>query len=144
LTLWKNIIEPGLGFILLAYRGEQPLAAAIFLCWHRTLVYKYSATSGHDKELSPNDPLMWSAICWGCENGLTLLDMGKSDISNQGLRYFKKRWGAEEKPLVYSSISTNPSPPKNEKLINMMQPILQKSPPWVCRLSGELLYKHFG
>jgi CelD/BcsL family acetyltransferase involved in cellulose biosynthesis len=142
--LGSTIIEQGLGFVLLAYKDDQCLAAAVFLHWRHTLIYKYGASSTEGWSLRPNNLLFWSAIRWGCENGYTLLDMGKTELTNTGLREFKDRWGAEEVPLTYSFISATPPRPANGRLMHVMRTVIRNSPPWACKAAGSLLYRHFG
>lgn len=142
--LGDNIIEQGLGFVLSAYKDDRCLAAAVFLQWRHTLIYKYGASTTEGWSLRPNNLLFWSAIRWGCENGYTLLDMGKTELTNTGLREFKERWGAEERPLTYSYISAAPQQPADGRLMDFTRTVIRKSPPWVCRVAGELLYRHFG
>ncbi len=138
------LIEPGLGFVLLAYKDDECLAAAVFLHWQRTLTYKYGASAVDSLNLRPNNLLFWTAIHWGCENGYTLFDMGKTDLANIGLRAFKSGWGAEEIPLVYSTLSSEPPRSITGMLLPVMQAVIRRSPALVCRVAGELLYKHFG
>ena len=142
--LGSALIEKGLGFVLLAYKDDECLAAAIFLHWHRTLTYKYGASAIDGLNLRPNNLLFWTAIRWGCENGYTLFDMGKTDLANTGLRAFKSGWGANEMPLTYSTLPAEPPRSMTGKLMPVMQTVICHSPAWVCRLAGELLYKHFG
>ena len=96
------VLNQGMGFILLAYKDQECLAAAMFLHWGDTLVYKYGASSMEGLRLRPNDLLFWEAIRWGSENGYSHLDFGRTDFDNSGLREFKSRWGAEETQLAYS------------------------------------------
>ena len=91
--LEECVMEQGLGFVLLAYKDEVCLAGGVFLRWNNVLTYKYSASSGTDLQLRPNDLLLSAAIHWGCENGCTLLDMGRTQMEDTGLREFKNRWG---------------------------------------------------
>jgi len=142
--LGSKIIEQGLGFVLLAYKDAECLAAAIFLHWQQTLTYKYGASSIAGLRLRPNNLLFGAAIRWGCENGYTLFDMGRTDLENVGLREFKNGWGTEEVLLTYCTLSASPSGTKTNKLIPIMHTIIRHSPLWVCRATGELLYKHFG
>jgi CelD/BcsL family acetyltransferase involved in cellulose biosynthesis len=143
-TLYKRLIEQGLGFVLLAYEKEQCLAGAIFLHWNHTLTYKYAASRSDPLHLCPNHLLLWNAIEWGCNHGFTRLDLGRTSIENMGLRSFKSRWGAEETPLLYTSLPHKSNQISNHLLLKVMGVVIQRSPSWVCRLSGELLYKHFG
>jgi hypothetical protein len=132
------------GFLLLAYKEQQCIAGAIFLHWKDTLTYKYGASRDEGLKYRPNNLLMWTAIQKGCEHGFSRFDMGRTDLANQGLRTFKSRWGAHEKPLFYTSLGANSNHGGEGRIMGYMHKILEKSPAWVCRLSGELLYKHFG
>ena len=138
------LIEQGLGFVLLAYKDGECLAAAVFLHWQHTLTYKFGASAENGLNLRPNNLLFWTAIRWGCENGYTLFDMGRTDLTNSGLRAFKSGWGAEEIPLIYSVLSSTSSHPASGRLTKIMHHVIRRSPLWVCRLIGELLYGHFG
>lgn len=142
--LHKRLIEQGLGFVLLAYENGRCLAGAVFLHWNHTLTYKYGASAVEGLRLRSNHLIFWNSIQWGCNNGYTSLDLGRTSLDNSGLRDFKSRWGARETPLIYTSLACEPKKTPNSYLLEMMHVIIRKSPAWVCRLSGEILYKHFG
>jgi Acetyltransferase (GNAT) domain len=42
--LWRRIFEGELGFLLIARAKGRPVAAAVFLAWSETVVYKYGAS----------------------------------------------------------------------------------------------------
>lgn len=141
----EKLVMKGMGFILLAYQGNRCLAAGLFLHWHKTLTYKYAASDDFGQDLRPNHLITWTAIRWGCENGYSVFDFGRTDRMNEGLKTFKTRWGAEENSLSYSVFSKKfPQAKNNGKTASLMNTVIKKSPPWVCRLTGELLYRHFG
>jgi hypothetical protein len=142
--LRTGLLENGLGFILLAYKDDECLAAAIFLHWQQTLTYKYSASSLEGRNLCPNNLILWSAIRWGCENGHTLLDMGRTDLANSGLRWFKTGWGAEEVPLYYYAFPSTVRNLGDSGSTRILRRLIRNSPSWVCRLSGELFYRYLG
>jgi hypothetical protein len=87
---------------------------------------------------------MWTAIQQACEQGFRYFDMGRTDLDNEGLRKFKGRWGAKETPLYYASLKTNSKIVVEGRLSRLMHFVIQRSPTWMCRLTGELLYGHFG
>jgi hypothetical protein len=65
-------------------------------------------------------------------------------MNNTGLRMFKSGWGTVEHPLGYTTIADEP--PKigaTSKLDEITSFVIRKSPLLVCKLSGQLLYKHF-
>lgn len=143
--LAQRIIAQGLGFVIQAYDGQSCIAAAVFLHWGQTLTYKYGASLESGLPLRPNNLIFWEAIQWGCDNGFALLDMGRTEVTNTGLRQFKQHWGAEERVLPYYSLHNDSLPQQTEgRLMRLMQKVIRSSPPLVSRLAGELLYRHFG
>jgi lipid II:glycine glycyltransferase (peptidoglycan interpeptide bridge formation enzyme) len=141
--LGELIIKQGHGFILLAYKKQVCVAAAIFLHWNRRLTYKYSASIEEARYLQAMYPILWAAIRWGGERDFYELDLGRSDRDGHGLRTFKQRWGAEEYPLFYSVSSPPASRFLQKKLTPLMQYVIRKSPLWFCRLAGQLMYRYF-
>lgn len=141
--LWREVIQPGRGFILLAYKDDECLAGGVFLHWQQTLIYKYAASAETGQELRPNNLLTWTAIQWACEHGFKSFCFGRSALDNEGLLTFKRRWGAEENPLVYSLLART-TPSEGHAMMDTLGTVIRKSPLWVCRLTGELLYRHVG
>jgi hypothetical protein len=142
--LARRLLDRGLGFVLLAHKDGACLAGAVYLHWRRTLTYKFGASGQEGLSLRPNNLLMWTAIRWGCENGFVTFDMGRTDLDNHGLREFKSGWGTREAPLTYSTLSRERQHSLTESLMPVLRLVIRNSPPWVCRATGELLYKHFG
>ncbi len=83
---------------------------------------------------------------WGCENGFTLFDFGRSDPTNKGLLLFKKGWGSQESDLFYvrhgSEIDdrTDNAPGMLERL----KPVITRTPLPILKLIGSKLYAHIG
>lgn len=143
--IFTRLIDPGMGFILLAYHQDQCLAAGLFLNWQKSLIYKFAASSDSGQDLRPNHLINWTAIRWGCDHGYQRFDFGRTDCANEGLRTFKIRWGADETPLIYSHVQEKTTHSTNNgKSASLMNTIIKRSPTWVCRLAGEVLYRHFG
>jgi hypothetical protein len=142
--IWKRIMEPGLGFLLLAKKEDDYIGGMVYLAWGKTLIAKYAASSQDSFNLRPNNLLFWEGMRWGCRNGYEVFDMGRTEIENKGLRTFKSRWGAIEKPLYYSNISSNAQKSSESGIERTLHYVIEHSPLWVCRISGELLYRHFG
>jgi hypothetical protein len=142
--LWQYIVEPGMGFVLLARKDDEYIAGMVYLSWGKNLIAKYAASREDSFNLRPNNLLFWEGIRWGCRNGFKVFDMGRTELENEGLRNFKSRWGAVEEPLYYSIIASKPYKLANDRLEHMMHSVIKKSPQWVCKLSGELLYRYVG
>ena len=140
--LWTELVEPGLGFVLLAYAKDVPIAGAIFLAWNGVLIYKYSASDASSWHLHPNHLLIWTAIRWGCQNGFQTFDLGRTDLASKGLRYFKESWGSQEAPLTYTTLGDRVPRPTHSRMHTAIGAVIRRSPRWVCRVTGELLYKY--
>jgi CelD/BcsL family acetyltransferase involved in cellulose biosynthesis len=138
-VLWRRVIAPQRGFVLLAYRAERPVAGAIFLTAGRTVVYKFGASEPSSWPLRPNNLIFWDAIRWSCENGFARFDFGRSDVDNRGLRNFKNGWGAVEEPLVYATLGAEP--PRVGRLSGALPPLIRRAPLWLCRAIGEAAYR---
>lgn len=142
--IFQTLFAQGLGFVQLAYYDETCIAGIVFFHWHGSIVAKYAASRDDTWQLRPNNLLFWSGIEWACKHGYATFDFGRTDIANSGLSRYKRGWGAIEEPLTYSYFTGKPISSTDGKMQKIMQSVIQKSPLWVCRISGELLYKHFG
>ncbi len=138
--LWAHMLSRGLGFVLLAYTGTTPIAGAVFLAWNGTVTYKYGASNPDYLHMRPNHLIFWDAIRWSCENGFHTLNFGRSDLHNQGLRDFKSGWGAREEDLYYSGIGGDPLGVPMEGMLAALAHVIRRSPLWVTRSLGEILY----
>jgi CelD/BcsL family acetyltransferase involved in cellulose biosynthesis len=141
-VLWRRMIEPGWGFVLLAYRERTPIAGAVFLTAGRTVVYKFGASERSSWPLRPNNLIFWAAIRWSCENEFVTFDLGRSEFENHGLREFKSGWGAVEEPLIYGTLGMQP--PRVGRFVgtSLLPPLIRKGPLWLCRVIGEVGYRH--
>jgi CelD/BcsL family acetyltransferase involved in cellulose biosynthesis len=141
--LWRRIIATGLGFLVLVEKGGRAVAANVFLAWNGNLIGKYSASDHRYWRLGPNNLMLWTGIGWGCDAGFRLFDFGKSDLENLGLRAFKSSWGSTEVPLVYATVGDRAGHAPYGLASRVLAQVIRRSPPLVCRLSGQLLYGHF-
>lgn len=139
--LWREMLEPGHGFLLLASVDGRPIAGGVFLTWKDTVVYKFGASSPRFWSLRPNNLLFWEAIRWSCEQGFRMFDFGRSDLANRGLRNFKDSWGTQESPLKYSVISDAAPRSLGQTVPRPISAAIRMSPTWLSRFLGELFYR---
>ncbi len=139
-----DLFEGGLGFVLLARFEEQTIAANVFLAFNGVLIGKYNASDPVHLQKGPNNALLMEAIRWGCANGYRTFDLGRTDLDNEGLRSFKRGWGAEERTLTYTRLSLRQTSSSHEGVPRFARSFLRRTPPITTRLVGAALYKHFG
>jgi CelD/BcsL family acetyltransferase involved in cellulose biosynthesis len=140
--LWERMLDRGLGFCVTALLDGRAVAAAVFLDWNGTVVYKFGASDPAYWRLFPNHLLFWTAIRHGCEEGAAAFDLGCTDLDHHSLRTFKSEWGVE-RPLVTSGIGASPPARPEGAAQRLLAAVIQHSPTPVCRAIGELLYRYF-
>jgi CelD/BcsL family acetyltransferase involved in cellulose biosynthesis len=139
--VWERLLERDLGYVLLAYAGDEPVAGAVFLSWNGAVTYKYSASDPDWWRARPNNLLLWNAIRIAVDAGARSFDFGRTDAGNDGLRKFKRGWGTEERELAYTCLLGTPSAAADDAS-GLASPLIRRSPALVCRLAGELLYRY--
>jgi CelD/BcsL family acetyltransferase involved in cellulose biosynthesis len=138
-----ELFERDLGFVLLARHHGRVIAAAVFLSFNGTLVYKYGASDERGLAVRPNNLLFFEAIGWSVAHGVRELDFGRTDPGNAGLASFKRGWGCTEEALAYTYLGTEP-PGAGHRAERLLHLIIRRTPPTTGRLIGELLYRHTG
>jgi CelD/BcsL family acetyltransferase involved in cellulose biosynthesis len=140
--LWRQVLAPGHGRLLLAWADGAPIAGAVFLEAGRTVIYKYGASDAAAWGRRPNNLLFAEAIASAAERGFAAFDFGRSDLEDTGLRAFKAGWGAEERPLVYAGTRGAEPASAPGAAGQALARIIRRSPPAVCRGLGEALYRY--
>jgi CelD/BcsL family acetyltransferase involved in cellulose biosynthesis len=140
--LWRRIIEPGHGTVLIAELAGRPIAAAIFLTSEGTCVYKYGASDERKWNARPNHLLFWTAIRWSAARGCRTFDFGRTGHGDEGLREFKSRWGTVERQLSYSVLADSAPRAGGVAVPSLVGSVIRHSPVVVPRALGEVLYRY--
>jgi CelD/BcsL family acetyltransferase involved in cellulose biosynthesis len=141
---FETLFEAGLGFVELVLDEGEPIAAAVFLTHNGTVTYKYGASDAAKLGKRPNNLLFAEVIRSACESGYRTLDFGRTDTGNEGLRKFKRSWGAEEVELAYTYLGQEPPAAEPGLRERVLGPTIRYSPAFVGRLLGAALYRHAG
>jgi CelD/BcsL family acetyltransferase involved in cellulose biosynthesis len=141
--LWVRLVQSGLAFILLADAGgERAVAGALFLTAGGTTIYKFGASDLASRGLRPNHLIFWTAIKDACRRGDHRFDFGRTDLDNPGLRAFKRGWGADERPLTYSTLAPGAGDLRAGLPARALSVAIRRGPSWMCRGTGEALYRY--
>jgi CelD/BcsL family acetyltransferase involved in cellulose biosynthesis len=141
---FETLFKEGLGFVLTARWHQKPIAAAVFLAFNGNLIYKYGASQQEHLQKRPNNLLLRDAIRWGCEHGMQRFDFGRTDLDNEGLRSFKRAWGAQERVLGYTRLPAEPGRSALPAARPRLGFVIRRSPALVGQLVGTALYRHVG
>lgn len=141
---FARLFERGLGFVLVARTSGQPIAAAVFLSFNGVLTYKYGASSVAHLDKRPNHAIFSEAVRWACGHGYRTLDFGRTEVDNEGLRAFKRSWGARERELGYTGLPETAPSANRSGVPRIVKTIVSRTPPLTGRLIGTAFYRHFG
>lgn len=142
--LHHHLIGPGAGRVVTAdYRGRT-IAGSVFLHFGRRAHYKYGASDLRFQSLRANNLVMWEAMRRYAEEGVRGLCLGRTDLPNEGLRRFKRGWGARERLIEYHTYDlraaafTAPRP----AVSNLSAAVFRRLPPPLLRLAGTMIYRY--
>jgi lipid II:glycine glycyltransferase (peptidoglycan interpeptide bridge formation enzyme) len=88
----KEVIESGLGKLILAFYRDQPAAGGIFLTFKDTVTYWDGASHYKFRIYQPSNLLQWELIKWAREK-YSYYDLGGAGIPR--ITRFKKGWGGK-------------------------------------------------
>src|SRR5580658_7462523 len=142
LNIQRHLLSLGRGFIATALLGRQPLAAAVFLLDGRQALYKFGASDYAAQEARPNNMVMWAAMRHCAERGLATLNLGRTSLSNAGLRRFKLGMGAKEEEIRYMKyeFSTQKFIRDVDRVEGWHNRVFARLPLPALRLAGAVLY----
>jgi CelD/BcsL family acetyltransferase involved in cellulose biosynthesis len=87
--------------IRVALHSGKPVAAILTLAHKYTVLYKYGCSDERFNSFGGMPFLFWKAIQEEKNDGMRVLDLGRSDTDNTGLIQFKDRLGAERTLITY-------------------------------------------
>jgi len=144
LKIWENVLRARQGFIILARFRNEYIAASIFFHFCDKALYKFGAWDKCYQELRPNNGVLWEAIRVCKRRACSSLDLGRTDISDEGLRRFKLGWGAEEYVISYYRYDLVQGRfAAGRETRRASSRMLRKMPICLLRPIGALVYRHF-
>ena len=145
-SIFENIIDKNLGFVVLAKVNGKTIAGAIYFHFGEKAIYKYGASDMSHQHLRPNNLVMWEAIKWYSANNYKSFSFGRTDWHHEGLRRFKNSWGTQESILRYYryNVLRKTYYPEAVSKESGAQNIYKMMPIFISKFIGNSLYKHVG
>ncbi|HEV2400287.1 MAG TPA: GNAT family N-acetyltransferase [Candidatus Sulfotelmatobacter sp.] len=144
---WFRALGASLGSdlkIRVAFKKDTAVASILTIAYRKSLVYKYGCSDTRYSNLGGNALLFWHAIQDAKAQGVEELDMGRSDLGNEGLAAFKERWGARRSTLQYWRYPALAAKPGPENMIKHVRRLIAIAPDSCLVGLSNLLYRHIG
>lgn len=140
----EHLIAAGHGHVWMARHQGEPVAGAVFLTFGESVVYKWGASLDTHQHLRANNLVMWEAMAWHAQHGYATFDFGRTARGNEGLRRFKRGWGAVEHPVTYLRVDllTGQRVAPQDRTAGWHTALFRHAPPTLARWVGSLLYRH--
>lgn len=146
-AIYRHIIMPGHGFLLLAELHGKVVACSMYFCFKDTVTQKFNTSDKKYSQYRPNHLIIWNAMERACQEGYRRFDFGVSNPENQGLVAFKRHWGTEERVFpyyYYPAIHGLSSLPQTSFIYRAYTAVNRWTPEFALKLAGEVLYRHLG
>ena len=143
-NLHRFVLGKGLGFVVLAKHGAQPVAGAVFLHSGQNATYKFGAADLRFQHARPSNLVMAAGIRHLAMHGFTHLDFGRTSLANQGLRRFKRSWGARETSTSYFRYDLRHQRWSTaiDRAAGASNALFRRLPTTLNRMIGAFLYRH--
>jgi Acetyltransferase (GNAT) domain len=140
----QYVLAQGHGFVATVLCENKPIATAVFFHHRGKACYKFGASDYAFQRLRPNNILFWEAIKRYADNRFDSLHLGRTSLTNEGLRRFKLGFGAREESVEYY---------KYDFVKRTFVTEIDHTAGWfkwpfgcmplpVLRLAGEMIYPH--
>ncbi len=131
--------------IRVALKDDTPVAGILTMNHGKTMYYKYGGSDARLHHLGATPMLFWQAIQAAKSAGIEELDLGRSDIEDQGLVMFKERWGAARSKLTLWRSPVNETTLSLERLkMRLVKTACAYIPCRMLIFVGRLMYQHVG
>ncbi|MGH9816144.1 MAG: GNAT family N-acetyltransferase, partial [Candidatus Acidiferrales bacterium] len=100
-AMWRHLIGSGRGKLFLVYHQDAPIHAMIGFVSKETFIPAYAAPQNRWRKQYPNEFMFWNSILWALENGFRAYDFGADSFRQEGLLFFKRKWGGLHHRMNY-------------------------------------------
>jgi len=130
--------------IRVAFKESLPIASILTLDHKDTVTYKYGCSDARFHPSGGVALVLWNMIQQAQAAGYERLDLGRSDVSNEGLTAFKEHWGGVRSDLYYWRFPNRPRSHESMAKRMFIGRIVKMAPDRLLTAMGNILYPHVG
>jgi hypothetical protein len=147
-SIFDNVISAGQGIVVSARYSGDVIAASIYFHFGARALFKYGASDVAHQGLRPNNLVMWEAIKWYRDRDFLSLNLGRTELENDGLLQFKRMWAPAESPVNYFRYDIRKKvflmKDFASRTSTILEPLFARAPATILRIIGSLAYRHIG
>lgn len=151
-AIWARLRPRGMAHLFVVTVGERVVTAQLCFAFGDVVSAAYVGTDYRFLGHHPVKVVDWATIEWACRQGYRVFDFLQSHVDNWGLRWYKRSFGARERPVdYYYHPRTDGVASVREVLIGRRSPVsgvikaaVRRLPSRGLQLLGELAYRHVG
>jgi CelD/BcsL family acetyltransferase involved in cellulose biosynthesis len=145
-NLWRHLRPKRLD-LFMAMHEDRCVGGLITLAFGKTFCAAYIGGDPAYRSYRVHQILFWKAMEEGCLRGYERFDFLRTAKKSKKLRYFKERWNAREVDLSYlyhPEIRGTASTIEETAKYRLLTAVLKRSPAFVGKAFGRMLYRHLG
>jgi hypothetical protein len=144
-NIHRYIVSQNLGMVVVASHSGRKIAAAAYFFLGGRAIYKYGASDFARQQLRGPNLVMWEAMKWLARRGANRLNLGKTSLTNEGLRRFKLNLGAREERVGYVKFDLRHGRfvTETDGVEGWHNAVFRALPVFASRAAGSLLYRHW-
>jgi CelD/BcsL family acetyltransferase involved in cellulose biosynthesis len=145
-NLWRYLRADYLDLLLATHQGK-PVGGFITLGFGKTLSAAYIGADQAFRSYRVHQALIWKAMEMGCKRGFERFDFLRTPKNSMSLRHFKERWGAYAVDLNYlyhPEVKGTAATIEETTKYRLLAAVLKRSPAFVGKALGKVLYRHLG
>ena len=141
LSIWRHLIARGKASLLLVRKGDVAISGMISLLSRDSFIPAYAAPQREWRKFYPSECAIWHAIEWASKNGFRTFDFGADSPRQEGLLFFKKKWGGVQHRMSYAYFLNGAAEPPNldssSPAYNLIRKVWQRMPVPVSKRLGD-------
>jgi len=144
LNIYEQMIDKGLGFIVVARLGSRVAAANVYFQFGKKAVYKFGASDEKVQEFRGSNLVMWEGIRFLATSGAESLHFGRTSLGSRGLRRYKLTWGTREEKIEYLKFNCAAGGwvAARDGAPDIHNKVFSRLPLSLNRLAGAVIYPH--
>jgi len=142
-----SILGDSVSLYISQSEDNKMIGSGIMEYYKDHVIYGYGAANPDHLHLHPYNAFIWKSIEDACLNGYRSYDFGRTSYESTGLINFKKKWGTQEKKLLYSfcqstsqSVATN----RNSCVYQLGNTVIRKMPMLVYKTFSNNIFWNLG